>query len=367
MVNLQARAAAAPRLLIGAASLLLVAAALACSEDGTSGDGTTLEKPRVLIVHSYDNGFRWTARQNEGIIAGLKAGGYDEEAYDLRVFYMDTRVNFVTQERIDLRADIAFQTIAEFKPVLVFLTDDAAVDHVALPYLRANPGSPVTFIFAGVNGDPSRYAPVLSMETPGAQLTGTVERIPFAEGMDAARRVFGRVSRVVIFADDSSSSKAALDRFRQALTAGDATFALQVVDLIQIGTFEDWKDKVEEYRDKADVIGVVNYHRVKDQSGNIANPKDVAKWTIEHSKIPVFGLISDWSADGFVMSFGNSGFETGVFVGRRGADVLAGKHAGTMPIVDPRQYEMTFNLTTAAKLEFELPKAELDRAAETFR
>jgi ABC-type uncharacterized transport system substrate-binding protein len=351
--------------------ILLALVGLALLIFGCSADESPLgqggaDKPRVLIIHSYDNLFRWSAEQNDGIIEGLKRSGYPPDDYELRVFYMDTRVNFITDDQIAVRTGIATRTIDEFKPQLVFVTDDVALDEVAVPYLEEHPDSPVSFVFSGVNGDPLKHSIIKSLDAPGAKITGTVERIPFNEALDAGRRVFTPASHVVIFADDSPSSRTVLDNFRRAAFGG-ATYPLEVVDFIQITTFEEWKQKVAEYEDRVDVIGVVTYHRLKDASGNIVPPKEVAKWTAENSEVPAFGLVSDWSADGLPMSFGNSGFDTGVFVGQRGAQILNGGDAGTMPIVDPRQYEMTFNLTTIEKENILIPKAELDKASETFK
>jgi ABC-type uncharacterized transport system substrate-binding protein len=355
-----------------AAAILLFAsvAASGCSDDSPPAPEETPAdaKPRVFIVHSYDNGYRWTAKQQEGILQGLEEGGFEEGDYELRVFYMDTRVNFVTAEQIALRTDIARRTIDEFEPQLVFLTDDLAVEEVALPYLEDHPDTRISFVFSGVNGDPSRYAPVRGTGIPSAPITGTVERIPFFQALDAVERVFSPVSRVVLLGDDSPSSRAVVDSFRKAVQEqqGGAN-AAHVTDFVLIDNFEEWKQEIASQRSKVDAIGLLNYHRIKDQSGNIANPKDVARWTVENSDKPVFGLISDWSADGLIMSFGNSGFGTGAYIGRLGADILGGKNAGTIAIVDPQRYEMTFNSTTAEKLNFDIPPSELAKASETFK
>lgn len=367
-VHMVGRFAPGARQLALAALLIVAVVSLACSgERSPLGQGGSAEKPRVLIVHSYDNGFRWSAKQEEGIREGLKRGGYEEGSYDLRVFYMDTRVNFLTREQIALRAEIALRTIEEFAPQLVFLTDDIAVEEVALPYLRNNPDSPVSFVFSGVNGDPSRYAPVRSLDAPGVRLTGTVERIPFQEAFAAARRVFGSSTHVVVFADDSPSSRTVMDGLRRSLAEDSSGYPLKVVDVVVISTFEEWKEKTAQYENEADLIAVLNYHRIRDGSGNIVQPREVIKWTVENSRLPAFGLISDWSADGLVMSYGNSGMETGVFVGMRGARILDGTDAGTMPIVDPREYETTFNTTTIERENIYVPRDELEKASELFK
>jgi ABC-type uncharacterized transport system substrate-binding protein len=354
-----------------AAPILLIAlvAASGCSDDSPPAPAETPAnaKPRVFIVHSYDNGYRWTAKQQEGILQGLEEGGFKEDDYELRVFYMDTRVNFVTAEQIALRTEIARRTIDEFEPELVFLTDDLAVEEVALPYLEEHPDTQISFVFSGVNGDPAKYAPIKGTGFPSAPITGTIERIPFFQALDAVGRVFNPINRVVLLGDDSPSSRAVVESFRKAVQEQGGANSAQVTDFVLIDNFEEWKQEVASQSDKVDAIGLLNYHRIKDQSGNLANPKDVARWTVENSDKPVFGLISDWSADGLIMSFGNSGFGTGAYIGKLGADILSGKNAGTIAIVDPQEYEMTFNSTTAEKLKIEIPAAELAKASETFK
>ncbi len=358
------RGKAAP--LMALLSVLLLALAMGACSNSSSAGSSADAKPRVVIIHSYDGDFRWTAEQNQGILDGLARAGYKEgDQYDLRVFYMDTRLNFKTPEEIQVRADIATRTIDEFKPSLVFVTDDAAVNYVALPYLEAHPDTDISFVFSGVNGDPSTYPMVQSLEHPGAPITGTLERIPFQLAFEAAAKLFAGSKKVVLLADDSPSSKDVVDSFNQEVQAGES-MALQPVDFLQITTFEQWKQAIEDYQDKADAIAVLNYHRIEDGSGNIMPAKEVAQWTVQNSKIPVFGLISDWSADGFVMSFGNSGYKTGLYVGLRGADILDGKPAGDMPILDPEEYETTYNVDTAQQTGLDIPPEDLLDAAEIY-
>lgn len=344
--------------------VLLAAALAACSGSSPASDDPMR---RVLIIHSYDDDFRWTHELNRGIIEGLERGGYREgRDYELRVFFMDTRVRYARVEQIEERVSAAFAEIDGFRPDIVFVTDDLALERVAATYAEKGSISGLPFVFAGINGDPRAYGGVRTLEAPGGTLTGALERIPFVAGFEAMKRVFPDASRVMLFADPSPSSASVVRDFDAENIASRAT-ALKALGMVQVETFADWKAKVAEYQARADVLAVLNYHRLRDDAGNIVPAREVVEWTLQNSRIPVVGLVSDWTADGLVMAVGNSGVRTGIYVGAIGARILDGASAGSIAIVDPLEFEMTFNLRTAERLNIRIPQDAVADAGNVIR
>lgn len=347
--------------------LLIAATSLACSSSPAPARPQVDADFRVLIIHSYDDDFRWTHELGRGIVEGLGRGGYSEgRDYELRVFFMDTRVNYTRPEQIEERVSAAMRVIDEFRPDIVFVTDDLALERVAVPYAEKGSVLNLPFVFAGINGDPVLYGGVRSLEAPGGQITGAIERIPFLRGFEAMKRVFPNAQRVALIADPSPSSTAVVNEFRRENVAGRST-ALQAQDMVQVATFAAWKERIQEFQTRADLIAVLNYHRLADEAGHIVPAREVVEWTLQNSRIPVVGLVSDWTADGLVMAVGNSGFRTGIYVGIVGARVLSGTPPGSIAIIDPLQFEMTFNLTTAERLNIRIPADALTEAGNVVR
>jgi ABC-type uncharacterized transport system substrate-binding protein len=345
---------------------VLSSLALLVAACGGSSGGDTTTRQRVLVIHSYDNEFRWTAEQGRGIVEGLRRAGLDEgEDYQLRVFFMETRVTYTTPDQIEERASRALDIISEFDPDIVFVTDDVALKDVAVAFTQFAPQRELPFIFSGINADPTVYPPVRSLAAPGGLITGTLERIPFDDTFATVERVIPSAQRIAIYADDSASSTAVLEEYRRTHT-GVAT-ALDVVALQQISTFAEWQRTIMAVQTQADIIGLVNYHRVKDETGRTVPAREVAQWTIANSRVPVVALVSDWAADGIFMAVGNSGFKTGTLVGIIGGEVLQGKAPGTIAIVDPHLVETAFNLTTADSKSITIPPAELVNAGQVYR
>lgn len=96
---------------------------------------------RIFHVMSFDSPWRWT----DGQYAGFKEGLGDVNA-EYRVFQMDIK-RYASAEQKAERGRLAREMIETWKPDLVYLSDDAAIEHVAAHYA----GSTTPFVFSGAN------------------------------------------------------------------------------------------------------------------------------------------------------------------------------------------------------------------------
>ena len=358
-----------PRIAVGLASLLVVVAvAVACGSPTSAPAGTAIEDGphRIFVVHSYSADFSWTTELHEGIIQGLARQGLTKDRdYQVQTFEMDTRINFTSPQQIEQRADKAIEALRAFQPDLLFVTDDVALEHVAVRYAEESSDPPLPTVFAGINVDPTIYAPIGSLDVPGGTITGALERIPHTEAFATARRLFPDVTRVVILADAGAGSEAVRAAFqRDDLAAGTRPY--EVLDFLLLETFEQWKRAVVDYQDKADLIAVVNFHQLRDASGDIVPSAEVIDWMVAENNLPELGLVADWARDGILVAVGNSGLKTGAYVGALGADILNGADPATLPIVDPKQTDTNLSLARARSLGIEFPPSEVAAADAVF-
>ena len=358
-----------PRIALGLTSLLVaLAVTVACDSPTAAPTGTAAadETPRIFVVHSYSAEFSWTRELHEGIIQGLAQKGLIKDRdYQLLTFEMDTRINFTSPQQIEQRAAEALEALRAFEPDLLFVTDDVALEHVAVRYTEESPDTPLPTVFAGVNIDPTIYAPINSLDAPGGTITGALERIPHTEAFATARRLFPDVTSVVILADAGSGAAAVRTAFQRDNQAAN-TRPIEVLDFLLLQTFEQWKRAVVDYQDKADLIAVLNFHQLRDASGEIVPPTEVIDWMVAENNLPELGLVANWARDGILVAVGNSGLKTGAYVGALGADILNGADPATMPIIDPKQTDTNFNLARARSLGIEFPPNELTAADAVF-
>lgn len=351
-------------------ALILVALMIlaACQAPGSepSDDSATDEPHRILIVHSYSEAFSWTRDLHEGIIDGLAQEGLSSDRdYQLQTFYMDTRINFTSPQQIEERAAEALKELRDFAPDILFVTDDIALELVAVRHVEENPGATIPTVFAGVNIDPTIYAPINSLEAPGGSITGALERIPYSEAFATAQRLFPDATRVVFLGDAGTATQAARTAFMSDdHLAVPGTF--EVLDFLLLEEFEQWKDAVVDFQDKAGLIAILNYHQLRDAGGAIVEPAEVIDWMVTENNLPELGLVAAWARDGVLVAVGNSGLKTGAYVGAQGAEILSGADPAAIPIVDPNQTDANLNLARAQILGIEFPPEEVDAADEVF-
>ena len=210
------------------------------SDSSTQPSSSSAPAGRVLVVHSYHEGFKWTRDQGKGIIEGLRRMGYTEsQDYELKPFFMDTRVTYTTAEQKRQRGALALNLIEQFQPDIVFVTDDDALKEVAVAYTQRNPDMGLPFVFSGINVDPTIYKPIESLEQPGGPITGALERIPFTAAFSLGKIIAPNASSIVVLADPSPSSTEVVTRFKEEQLEGEAGFPLQVLAVIQPETFDE--------------------------------------------------------------------------------------------------------------------------------
>ena len=320
---------------------------------------------RVLVVNSYHKGMEWEQDIQKGIVKGLSRAGYIEsQDYELKTFCMDTKVTYTTPEQIEQRAAIALDLIDEFKPDIVFANNDNALKYVAVEYTKRHPEKKLPFVFSGVNLNPTVYKPIESLEMPGGPITGALERVPYYEAFSLGKRISLSASKIVLLADPSPSSTLAVSAFKERYQDKVTDSPLEVIDYIQVETFKEWKEKVAEYQTKADFIGVLNYHQLRAENGEVVPAPEVIDWTIHNNKLPELGLIATYAEDGLLAATGVSYYKTGIYVGVVGGEILAGSDPATIPIVDPKAVDIAFNLERAEMLGMKISATELVEADE---
>jgi ABC-type uncharacterized transport system substrate-binding protein len=345
--------------------LLLIASLFSISCDQKP---SSTPKLKVLVVHSYHESWGWNQDVQKGIIEGLSRQGYvEEEDYQIKTFYMDTKVTYTTPEQVEERGEEAIDLICSYKPDLVFVNDDDALKYVVVAYIEKHPDDITPFVFSGTNLDPSIYSPIDSLEKPGGMITGALERFPFHDAFSLGKSIVPQATRILLIADSSSSSTFVVDSFKERYLETVSDSPLEIIGPVQVDTFDEWKAKITEYQTKSDLLGTLTYHQLRDEEGNVVPAPAVVDWTIHNSDLPEIGILTFHAEDGFMAALGVSGYETGLYVGILGGETLGGADPGDIPIIDPQVTEIAFNLERASMLKIKLPIEELIKADVVFQ
>lgn len=353
--------------LIGLLTILLIVSSMCLPACSGTTETTAAPYIKILVIHSYHEGWDWNSDIGAGIIEGLYRQGFEQSVdYDIDTFYMDTKVTYTTVAQVEQRAALALDLIDDFDPDIVFVNDDNALKYVAVEYAANHPESVLPFVFCGINVDPSIYEPVESLERPGGKITGTLERFPYDEAFALAGRLAPDAGSILLLADSSTSSDAVVDNFTATYLDAVSDPPLDIIGPIQLDTFDEWKATVAEYQTRADFIGIITYHQLRDKNGDVVPAQEVVNWTVANSGLPEVGFITFHAEDGFLCAAGVDGYKTGIYTGIIGGDILSGADPGMIPIVDPQAVEICFNLCRANILGITIPTSELAAADKVF-
>ncbi|MFA5366759.1 MAG: ABC transporter substrate binding protein [Dehalococcoidia bacterium] len=348
-------------------AILLTITTVVVAGCSSTTEPTATPDIQILVIHSYHEGWAWNSDIEAGIIEGLSQQGYAIDIdYEIETFYMDTKVTYTTVEQIEERAALAVDMIEESDPDIIFVNDDNALKYVAVEYAADNPESVLPFVFCGINIDPSVYEPVESLEHPGGKITGTLERFPYSEAFALAVRIAPDAESIVLLADSSTSSDAVLEDFRANYLNAVNNSPIEMIGFAQLNTFDEWKAAVTEYQTQVDFVGIITYHQLRDDSGNVVPAQDVVDWTVANNNLPELGFLTFHAEDGYLSTAGVDGYKTGIYTGIIGGDILNGTDPGNIPIVNPDVVEIAFNLCRADMLGITIPTAELAAAGKVF-
>lgn len=316
-------------LLFTLCAALLVAAAPARAQLTVQKEDAPV---RILHAMSYHTPWRWT----EGQLEGFKVGLGDVKA-DYKVFELDTKRHSDVRQK-EARGKAARALVEQWKPDLIYTTDDDAQDLVTRHYLD----TPIVQIFSGVNKAPEHYG-----FDKAANVTGVVEHEHFAESVRLLKRVVPTVKRLVVVLDDAPMWRPVVERMKAAKLPPDVS----IVAWDTIRTFDEYKQRVAAYHKMADAIALIGIFNFKDGAGKNVPYQDVQRWTAENSSLPDLGFWVDRVHHGTLVAVTVSEYEQGLAAGRLARKVLVDrKSPRDLPMLPTTKGLPVISLARANKL-----------------
>jgi len=306
------------------------------------------ETKRVLILQSYHAEYPWVTEVNQGIRDALEEERFTEgDNLTLTTFYMDTK-RHTDDAWKQAKAYEALALIKSLSPDVIIASDDNAQSLV----VRHLKDTPWPVVFTGVNADPTIYGFVDSLEAPGHNVTGCLERERFQGSIRLLKRVLPDASRIAVISDNGPTSLPVLKRIKTQAKEN----AINITGIKAAITFDEWKQFVREMQTRADALVVITYHVVKDEKGEEVPPGEVLRWTLENNRLPEVGLWKWAVEDGLLLSEAISGFQQGYHAGTLGAFILDGQDPGEFAVTTPRRGERCINLSRAEALGIAIPQ-----------
>ena len=317
-----------------------------------------INKPRILVLHSYSDDYVWTRQINVGLdrVFGKVQG------VDIR--YHEMRTKKMSGKGYKHRAGIAgHSTIELIRPNVIIAVDDDAQKYVAKQYVN-NPD--IKIVFAGINGSPEPYGYL-----EANNVTGILERKPavalseFILLISESLGIIGQKPKAIFLADESHSTE----------RDGDYLDSIDWVGVDYLGrhpngTFDDWQSAVKNMKGKADFILVGGYRKLHKYPGSakFVNAKEVMTWTEANSPVPVIGMNTFNTEEGAMLSVGVSPYEQGEVAASMAIKLIEGVDIKSLPIQTSSQYVIAMRQSALDARNISVPKIfeTLSRATNNY-
>ena len=316
---------------------------------------------KAVILFSYRQGWWAVEDENRGISEGLFDMGYIEgQNISITRLYMNTKTVNKTARQMEAAAKKIIQRIKAIAPDVMLIMDDDALRHVGAKFLDTN----LPVVFGGINllvTDPdygwineTQKAPLAdSLERPGHNITGVLERIAIASGFNLLHQILPDARKALFLSDKSFLSQQMLR------VAGDqkafSNLPMKIIQQLFTDDYEEMKKTILAHQDKVDCIVMFLPWTLVDSKGAHVPQDKVVRWILENNKRPGIAYLDILAEEGFlcgvVVDLEQQGVHAGIMAGR----ILNGESPGKIPILDPVANRITINLARAKQLGIEIP------------
>jgi hypothetical protein len=320
-----------------------------------------IDKKEVVILFSYRQG--WWAVEDEdcGVLEGLASQGFTQETnLEITRLYMNTKTVNKTVGQMEAAAPDLLDRIETIAPDVLVIMDDDALRHVGAKLLD----TALPIVFGGINllvtdggygwiTDRKRSALADSMEYPGHNITGVLERFAIASGFNLLHQIIPQATSALFLSDNSMLSHQMLHTAGAPDTLRD--LPIRIEKLLLTDSFEEMQQTVLAYQNRVDCIVVLLPWTFEDADGRHVPQEQVIRWLLRNNKRPGIAYLDILAEEGIMCGVVVDMHEQGVHAGIIAGRILAGEQPENIPIVDPVSNRIMINMARARQLNIDIP------------
>ena len=303
------------------------------------GDGAV----RVLILNSYDLDNFWSTEQIRGFEDYFDKQGVD---LDVEIFNMGFFEQATEEEKRGIVSN-ATRLIEKYDPDLVYAVGDLAKINIAVNYVDSS----TPWVFSGLTA-------VHGFEVGSKNMAGVTTILKISRYLDFFDNLSPGVRRLVMINGDDDTSRVIADSMIRS-EEEFAEWGAELVGLEMLTTFDEFKERVLYYQDKADFF-VFDDFAIYVDDGEVVAQDVVVRWLVENSRVPSFTYDESAVEEGILCSINPSFSGQGKSVAEYAYDILIeGEAPSSIGFNDAVYVERHINLARANDLDLYIPSAIL--------
>lgn len=268
---------------------------------------------RVVVLHSYHQGFKWTDDISAGISEVMQTW---PAGIELIQEYMDSKRRWDKNYKMLLEGLLSYK-YRNMQPDAIIVSDNLAFDYMCDSGKDVFPGVPV--FFCGVNYLDPHFLKGLS------NFTGISEVVDIDRNIELITRLHPELSEIVFVVDNTETGRilaAYLEGCRQKYQK------IKIRQLTDV-TFAELSEEVSRLRPGSAVIWSIFF---RDREGRFLEFDDGARMIAGASQVPVYCLWDFSLGYGPVGGLLTSGHEQGTAVARKVIQYLGGTPLAGLPV-----------------------------------
>jgi len=282
--------------------------------------------PKVLYINAYHAGYDWSDAEQAGVERALKQTGTDYKA-----IFMDTR-NRRSPEDLRVAAEVAHQTIKDYRPDVVIVSDDNPVKGIIVPWYT---NASLPFVFCGVNWECASYG------LPCRNVTGMLEVSLIPEMLKSVRPL-AKAGRIAFLSHNNETD-------RKEGKYIPLRFNIRWAAERYVEDFQGWKAAYKELQDQADIIfcysvvGITGWDQAAAETFVLNNTRAVTCSSMPHmARVVLVGYMK-------------SGEEQGDWAARTALRILHGTAPSDIPVSENKISRKTLNMRLAKQMGIVFP------------
>lgn len=288
-----------------------------------------METKKVLILNSYDSGFKWTRYINNGIESILKK----ENNLELYYEFMDMK-NYNSKEYIKFLYESYKIKYGEVKFDIVICSDNDALDFIQKYGREVFKDSSV--VFCGINNY-GEYDFENDFENH-KNITGVLEQIDINETIESIFKIQPNTKNVVVICDSSTTGKIDEEATRDS--------ADKFKNKAKFYFYRDISEDKLKY--KVSNLGkntvILNVAQLRNKDGKLISYEKTAQ-VLKKFNLPIYTCWDFLMSYDFIGGKVISGYKQGETAAKLALKILGGEEVNNIPLVtkSPSQYVFNYN------------------------
>lgn len=325
---------------------------------------------KIMIISSYNKTDPCGSEQIKGIIKKFHTD-FPSESLNVKILYMRGRKINRSDFARRMVADSFYKEFRKFQPLVVFLTDDIAIDYMLPKLMKKN--SNYIVVFSGMNRSIRENnhkfhfikAWIGEKAIPSKNVTGIIEKLYIALSIRYAIKFFnlkvkknetGEITSdpdtVLILVGKDSVSQIVKRQIQREL----ANFNDIPVRIVEIQTFDEMLNAIKSLNNNPHIPFYYSLTLTVDSSGKTLSMTELARYYVKYAHKPDMALNISFTLLGM---FGGVGLDfeyMGEMAAKKAIDFLKGtSKMEDIYIENASKVEVTLNIKRVKTLKIKIP------------